>query len=260
MKIIDLSTTIEFDTTQEPSEMFNPRIEFTPHETGFMYMEYAFFKGIKPEQIPNGGFNAYDIVGPIATHCGTHFDAPLHYNKKMNGDEDSWAVDEVPIEWCYGDGVVFDFSDKPGTYSIQPEDLQEQLDKMGYELKPGDIVFIHTAAPKYFGTPAYQAEGAGMSRAATLWLTKEKGIRVCGTDSYGWDRPFGVMAEEWLKTGDPSVVWEGHLAGVEQAYCHIEKLWNLDKLPSHGFKVVCAPIKLKGCTAGWVRPIAFVED
>ena len=260
MKIIDLSTTIEFDPAQEEGAMFNPRIEFTPHETGLKYMEMTSFPGVKPEQIPNGGFNAFDIVGPICTHCGTHFDAPLHYNKKMNGDEDAWAIDEIPVEWFYGDGVVFDFSDKPGTYSIQPEDLQEQLDKMGYELKPGDIVFIHTAAPKYAGTYEYQTQGAGMSRAATLWLTKEKGIRVTGTDSYGWDRPFPVMGKEWVETGDPSVIWEGHLAGVEQAYSHIEKLWNLDKLPSHGFKVVCAPIKLKGCTAGWVRPIAIIED
>ena len=260
MKIIDLSTTIEFDRALEESAMSNPKIDTYLHEWGFKYMEQSSFPGLKPEQIPNGGMNAFDLVGPICTHCGTHFDAPLHYNPKMNGDEDAWSVDEIPVEWFYGDGVVFDFSDKPGTFSVQPEHLQEQLDKMGYELKPGDIVFVHTAAPKYAGTPEYETQGCGMSRAATLWLTKEKGIRVVGTDSYGWDRPFTVMRDEWIKSGDPSIVWEGHLAGVEQAYSHIEKLWNLDKLPSHGFKVCAAPIKLKGCTAGWVRPIAIIED
>lgn len=260
MKYVDLSTTISYDPDDHSYGMDNPKIETHLHGEGFKFMESSHFPGLKPEQIPNGGCNAFDVIGPICTHCGTHMDAPLHYNAKMNGGEDSWAIDEIPLDWFFGDGVVLDFSDKPGEFTVEIEDIKAELARIGYTLKPGDMVFVHTAAPKYVGTPDYEKQGCGVSREATLWLTKENGIRVTGTDSFGWDRPFPIMSEDWKKTGNPSVIWPGHLAGVEQAYCHIEKLWNLDELPPYGFKVVAAPVKLKGCTAGWVRPIAIIED
>ncbi len=38
-----------------------------------------------------------------------------------------------------------------------------------------------------------------------------------------------------------------------------EKMPNLDKLPPHGFKVSCFPIKILKAGAGWVRPVAIIE-
>lgn len=46
---------------------------------------------------------------------------------------------------------------------------------------------------------------------------------------------------------------------MEKAYCHIEKLTNLDKLPITGFKFYCFPIKIKDASAGWTRAIAVIE-
>lgn len=41
----------------------------------------------------------------------------------------------------------------------------------------------------------------------------------------------------------------------------MEKLANLDKIPvSCGFKVACFPVKIEAASAGWVRPVAIVED
>jgi len=40
----------------------------------------------------------------------------------------------------------------------------------------------------------------------------------------------------------------------------MEKLTNLDKLPSYGFKVSCFPIKILGASAAWVRPVAIIEN
>jgi len=56
------------------------------------------------------------------------------------------------------------------------------------------------------------------------------------------------------------VIWEGHKAGIEIGYFQMEKLINLDKLPSHGFTVACFPIKIAGASAAWVRPVAFLEE
>jgi len=77
-----------------------------------------------------------------------------------------------------------------------------------------------------------------------------------GTDSSGWDRTFKQQAKEYRETGDKSLLWEGHFAGIEKPYYQIEKLANLDQLPSFGFKTCCFPIKIEGASAGWVRPIA----
>jgi len=34
---------------------------------------------------------------------------------------------------------------------------------------------------------------------------------------------------------------------------------NLNKLPSHGFTLICFPVKIKSGSAGWVRPVAIVK-
>ena len=44
----------------------------------------------------------------LSTHTGTHVDAPYHYHPTMNGGEPAWTVDEVPLDWFIGDGVVVD--------------------------------------------------------------------------------------------------------------------------------------------------------
>ena len=45
-----------------------------------------------------------------------------------------------------------------------------------------------------------------------------------------------------------------------QGYSHIEKLNNLVKLPSHGFKVSAFPFKIKNGSAGFVRVVAILND
>ena len=57
----------------------------------------------------------------------------------------------------------------------------------------------------------------------------------------------------------PSLIWEGHKAGRHIGYCHIEKLHNLEALPSTGFMVCCFPTKIERASAGWTRAVAIVE-
>ncbi|MFP3472789.1 cyclase family protein, partial [Micrococcus sp. SIMBA_144] len=78
----------------------------------------------------------------------------------------------------------------------------------------------------------YVSKGCGIGRDATLHLLN-KGVRVTGTDAWSWDAPFVYTAQRFVKEGDPSVIWEGHKAGREIGYCHIEKLHNLEELPAY---------------------------
>ena len=86
------------------------------------------------------------------------------------------------------------------------------------------------------------------------------GIRLVGTDAFGWDAPFSYTVKRYNETGDASIIWEGHKAGRDIGYCHLEKLHNLESLPANGFTVSCFPVKVKGGSAGWTRAVAILEE
>ena len=150
-------------------------------------------------------------------------------------------------------------TDKPDGYSVTIDDFKEKLEEMNYSLKEGDILLVNTGASKHWGSPQYLKAGCGMGKETTLWILSH-GIRVVGTDAWSWDRPLGYIAEEFAATGNKELIWEGHFAGIEQGYCHIEKLSNLDQLPPFGFEFYCFPIKIKGASAGWIRAVAAVDE
>jgi kynurenine formamidase len=97
-----------------------------------------------------------------------------------------------------------------------------------------------------------------MGREATLYLL-ERGVRVTGTDAWSWDAPFGFTQQRIAETHNSALFWEGHKAGREIGYCHLEKLHNLEVLPDHGFTVCCFPVKIERASAGWTRAVAIFE-
>jgi kynurenine formamidase len=198
------------------------------------------------------------------THSGTHMDAPWHYHPTMNhklvpGGEPSATIDQVPLDWCFRPGVKLDLRHLADGSVATARDVEAELDRIGYTIKPLDIVLINTAAGAVYGTDAYWETGCGMGREATLCLL-DKGVRIVGTDSFGWDAPFPYVAKRFAETGDHSILWEGHKAGREIGYYQMEKLHNLEGLPSFGFTVACFPVKVKGGSAGWTRAVAILED
>ena len=250
IRIVDLSVSME----PNPSQPVN--VIHSTHKEGAPTMARIF--GCKESDLPRGLGWAVDTL-TLGAHSGTHVDAPWHYAPTSEGKK-ARTIDEIPLEWFYGDGVVFDMRHKPRGGAVTVGDFQEVLKKINYSLKPGDIVLVQTGTDRYWGKPEYNDEGCGMTRESTLWLI-EQGIRVMGTDAWGWDRPFWAIREEFEKTGDSSIIWGAHYAGIEREYCQIEKLANLDRLPrTHGFKVACFPINIIGGSAGWARVVAIIEE
>ena len=250
--IIDLSV----PTESSPSEALSPAITHQLHSESAAEMAKLF--GCAESDLPDGLGWANDRI-KIHAHAGTHVDAPWHYFPTSEGKK-ARTIDEMPIDWFYGDGVILDLRHKPSGLAATVADLKEALNKISYEIKPRDIVLIQTGADKYWGKPEYLDTGCGMTGESTLWLI-EQGVRVMGIDAWGWDRPFSAIKEQFTMTGDKSILWEAHRAGMEREYCHIEKLANLDKLPRpFGFKVACFPVKLAGGSGGWCRAIAVVQE
>lgn len=193
----------------------------------------------------------------LSTHSGTHVDAPYHYGPRMADGTKPRTIDEVPLRWCFGHGVVLDMTKKDREIGITRKDIEVELERIGYSLKPYDIVLIRTDASKHFHEPRYDFKHAGLRREATQYLV-ESGVRLIGIDAWGIDRAFDVLVKDALV--GKAEFWESHFYGLEREYLQIEKLANLDRLPQpYGFTVMAFPYKIRGASAGWARVVALVE-
>lgn len=253
-RLIDLSVPLRNAGPPEPGG--RERIKYYRHKRTAWGMTW-FFPGLRTKDLPDGEGWAYERVR-LSTHHGTHLDAPYHYASTMDGGKRAITIDEIPLDWCYRPAIKLDFSLRPDGYVVTADDVAMELDRIGHALSPLDIVLVNTAAGRAQGQSDYTDKGCGMGRDATLFLLKQ-GVRVTGTDSWSWDAPFVHTAEKFRKTGNTSLIWEGHRAGREIGYCHIEKLTNLEALPSKGFTVACFPVKIEGASAGWTRAVAIVD-
>ena len=132
MRFIDLSITIENDLASDPKEMI-PQIMYMDHEQSVPDM-LRFFGTAQSKDLPDGLAWAIEKI-ELTTHTGTHLDAPYHYHPTMDKGKPAWTIDEIPLDWCYGDGVVLDFSDKPDGTKLTVKDFEEALSRIDYELK-----------------------------------------------------------------------------------------------------------------------------
>jgi kynurenine formamidase len=256
MQLIDLSRPLENSIFADPPGL-GPKINYHAHGDTVDQI-LSFFPGIDVADLPGGEGWAVEEVA-LNTHNGTHMDAPYHYHSTMDGGQRAITIDEVPLEWCHARGVKLDFRHLPDGHVVTVAEVEAELARIGHDLQPLDIVVVNTAAATRYGQPDYLAAGCGMGREATLYLT-ERGVRVTGTDAWSWDAPFLHTARRVAETGDASLIWEGHRAGMVRGYCHMEKLGNLESLPATGFEVICFPVKVKAASAGWCRPVAMFRD
>ena len=193
----------------------------------------------------------------LSNHAGTHLDAPFHYGPLCEGRR-AKRIDEIPLEWCFGDGVVLRFRHKSAGETISALEIEQQLARIEYEVKPFDIVLIETGSDELLGSREYFTAHPGMSVDATRFLV-ERGVKVIGVDTNGFDLPPRAMVERYLRTGDPRQLWACHMFGREREYLQIEGLGGLHQLPEpYGFRVACTPIKIGDAGAGWARAFAML--
>jgi kynurenine formamidase len=251
MRIIDLSATVA-QTPEDTPEYSAIDIVYRTQAEGAQAIDRLF--QVPSHLLRRGEGWATETITRLETHGTTHVDAPWHYNSEIGGQK-AKTIDELPLEWFFGDGVKLTFVTKGECDPITVPDLEEELRRIEYVLKPMDIVLLHTGRDVYYGQPDYIFKGCGVTAEATCWLY-DRGIRVMGIDAWGWDMPLHVQAQKALAENAPGIFWAAHQ--IDAPYSHMERLVNLGALPPFGFKVACFPLKIKAASAAPARIVAIL--
>ncbi|MFD1708611.1 cyclase family protein [Siminovitchia sediminis] len=93
--------------------------------------------------IEKNGYNTSFL--DIGSHTGTHVDAPFHFRKEGK------TMDQLPLNYFMGEGVIIPATHKKGGEAITLEDASPYFDKLG----PGKVALIHTGWTKYLGEDNY---------------------------------------------------------------------------------------------------------
>jgi len=213
--------------------------------------------GLRPEDL-GGRANAIEEFSFLNCHTGTHMDAPWHYGDTAAGGP-APTIDEIPLEWCVGDGVWLDLGGRQPGDNIGETDVHQALEQIGYALKPRDIVLIRTGTAAHYGEPGCDHMNPGMTPGATAWLGQQ-GIRVVGIDAGIWDRPSEMQLADLREGRSRDTYMQGHRAAGEYGMCILEWLTNLEHLPHMGFLVCAFPVKVHRAGGAWVRAVALVKD
>jgi kynurenine formamidase len=200
----------------------------------------------------------FDGLGHIGVRVGTE---DVFYNGfKLSEFGTSYGLAKLGVENVgpfFTRGVLLDVAglkgerSLPAGYVITPEDLQKALDAAKAEVRPGDVVLIHTGHGFWWmkDNKKYTDGEPGIGLGAAKWLTDKK-VSLVGADTWAVeavpsedpDRPFPV--HQWL------IVRHG-----------VYTLENLDladlaKDKVNQFAFVFSPLRLKGATGSPGNPIA----
>ena len=140
------------------------------------------------------GVNAQYIM--TSNHMGTHLDAPRHFVTA------GMTIDEIPVEWLCGPGVIVNLSDALDDLDLYtPKMIEDRV-----EVRKGDLVFLHTGWDRFaqFGaTPdeeRYIHRHPGAHPDLVPWLL-EKGIHIWGVDCISTDHPMNLPIGRFLGKG-----------------------------------------------------------
>src|SRR4051812_19274041 len=138
-RIVDLSFTIE-PSPQDLPEFMRIDISYTDHAHGAGELEQltgAPRRLLRNEEGPAGARLS------VGTHAATRLDGPRDYNNRDGGGR-AQTIDELPLEWFYGPGVVGDAREKADGDPVTREEIEAGIAAAGHTLGERDIGLVHT--------------------------------------------------------------------------------------------------------------------
>jgi kynurenine formamidase len=219
-----------------------------------------------PDEAPGFDFSMDLIQG--SPHLGSHFDARAHiqsFGKVYGGhkaadvyDDFGWkenGIETVPP--VITRGVLLDvpalvgMSKLPDLFEVTVEHVEGCLERQGVRISDGDTVLVRTGkiADHQGDGEEYFTSAPGVGLKAAEWM-HEKGMAILGSDTSATE-PFP------FPDADNTV----HRAMLVERGVYLIEILELDELAeaeAYEFLFVCLPIKFRGATGSWVRPVAVV--
>ena len=231
-------------------------IEYSGHAEGAAQIETLL--GVPARLLRDREGWATETFTNLGTHNATHVDAPWHYNSLIGG-EPAPTIDELPLEWFFGPGVVLDMTARADGEVVEAGGAPARAGRRpAMSWLPAHIVLVRTGRDEFYGDPGYMALGPGVTRRGHP-LALRAGRAGDGDRRLGLGRaapppgPGGHRA----RTSPAS---SGRPTSRDLGYSQIERLVNLGELPSTGFQVACFPLKIVGGSAAPARVVAIVPD
>jgi kynurenine formamidase len=165
MKFIDLT---------QPLNQQTPRSSDHP-EVQFPVLRHYSTHGTKTREVH------------ASLHSGTHVDAPSLY------DPQGMNIDDLPLEWFCGSGIVVDMSHL-GDWGVITSDV---LDRAASEIKEGDIIGLWTNWAQYYLTDEerYVLKSPGLDRSGVDWVVSRK-VKAIYSDTPSSEHVF-MRSKQW---------------------------------------------------------------
>jgi kynurenine formamidase len=254
-KIYDLGNTMSKDMPMGSRNTFD----------SFSLAQYRLPSCITDENAKGFDF-AMDTIN-CCPHLGTHMDCFSHVQydgKTFNGDRaaellgpygwEKYTSESVPP--IIARGVLIDIAKYlgvdivPDGFVIDEKVLEDAVKKLDVKLQQGDVVLIHTGKQLEYlnGDENYFTRQCGVVGTGATWLYN-RGMILLGTDTSATD-PMPMDVNNTT-----------HAALMIERGVHVIEILDLDELAKDDvreFTFIGLPIKIKGATGAWIRPIAMV--
>jgi kynurenine formamidase len=185
--------------------------------------------------IEQGGFNVHKVT--MATHHGTHVDAPRHLSNQGT------PLEELDLNKFMGEGVVLDLSDKAIGSGIGAKDLE----RFSNLVQSGDIVILYTGCSNHLGESWLNSKYTYLEKSGAEWLV-QKGAKAVGIDFFSIDQ-YGDRTNP------------AHTLLLSNGIPLIEEISSEAKhLAGRRIYLICLPIRIKAGDGAPARAIAYLLD
>lgn len=188
----------------------------------------------------------------VSEHGPTHVDSIDHLDPTSE-----LSIDEMPMEWFYGDAICLDVSDTDYPNHVTKERIETELDRTGLVIPDEGTVLFDTghyeenySATDYDKKHIYENEWVGMTEEAGEFVVDE-GARAIGIDAISVDT---------LENIEPNYHFPVHALASREEIVIYENLANLSAVAGKSFTFVGMPLKIREGTGSPVRPFAVFES
>ena len=168
-------------------------------------------------------------------HCGTHVDAPSHY------DPNGPSIDQMPFDYLVGETAVLDVR-KNGLEAVTLEDVKAHEK----QLQGKKIVILRTSWEEKWMTKEYETMYPYLAPELGPYFVSLK-LHAIGLDTPGPDAPI----RSGHRKGDPL-----HISLLGSKIMLLENLANLKSVVGKDVYLRTYPLRLKGATGSPLRVLA----